>query len=53
MHSIPTRNTVVQCSYDWGKGYSEHNPSTAKNYILLHANNELEVKSRKATTSRR
>ena len=33
-------------SYDWSRGYSEHNPATAKNYIYLHAPQEAEVKSR-------
>ena len=33
-------------SYDWGKGYSEYNPSVMKNTILLHATTEQEVKPR-------
>lgn len=33
-------------SYDWSRGAAEHNPATAKNYILLHAPQEGEVKSR-------
>ena len=41
-------------SYDWSRGYSEHNPGTAKNYILLHATQEAEVKSRnRPATGRR
>ncbi len=33
-------------SYDWSRGASEHNPATAKNYIMLHAVQENEVKSK-------
>lgn len=41
-------------SYDWSRGYSEYNPTTAKNYILLHAPQEAEVKSRnRPATGRR
>ena len=27
---------ICQVSYDWSKGAENHNPATAKNYILLH-----------------
>mmetsp|Transcript_20944 Transcript_20944/g.45820 ORF Transcript_20944/g.45820 Transcript_20944/m.45820 type:complete len:353 (+) Transcript_20944:170-1228(+) len=38
-------------SYDWSKGYSEYNPQTMKNAILLHAVKEDEVKAKpKAAT---
>ena len=40
-------------SYDWSRGYSEYNPTTAKNYILLHAPQEAEVKSRNRPASTR
>lgn len=40
-------------SYDWSRGYSEYNPTTAKNYILLHAPQDVEVKNRNRTTTRR
>lgn len=40
-------------SYDWSRGYSEHNPATAKNYIFLHAPQEAEVKSRNRPASTR
>lgn len=41
-------------SYDWSRGYSEYNPTTAKNHILLHAPQEAEVKSRnRPATGRR
>jgi mRNA export factor len=30
-------------SYDWSRGHAEHNPATAKNYILLHSPSENEV----------
>eukprot|EP00887_Chlorella_sp_A99_P007661 scaffold20.g7661.t1 len=40
-------------SYDWSRGYAEHNPTTAKNYILLHSPQEAEVKNRNRTTTRR
>ena len=40
-------------SYDWSRGYAEYNPATAKNYILLHAPQEAEVKSRTRPTSTR
>ena len=33
-------------SYDWSRGYSEYNPTTAKNQIFLHAPQESEVKGR-------
>ena len=33
-------------SYDWSRGYGEYNPTTAKNYILLHSPQEGEVKNR-------
>ena len=33
-------------SYDWHKGAAEHNPATSQNYILLHAVQENEVKSK-------
>ncbi|KAK9824435.1 hypothetical protein WJX72_010244 [[Myrmecia] bisecta] len=33
-------------SYDWSKGYAEHNPATAKNFIFLHAPQDAEVKNR-------
>ena len=31
-------------SYDWSRGHAEHNPATAKNYILLHSPSENEVR---------
>ena len=31
-------------SYDWSRGHTEHNPATAKNYILLHSPSENEVR---------
>lgn len=42
-------------SYDWSKGYAEHNPATSKSHILLHAPQESEVKgrARPASTGRR
>lgn len=40
-------------SYDWSKGYAEHNPATAKNYILLHAPTDGEVKTRPRPAQRR
>ncbi|KAL4437482.1 hypothetical protein ABPG77_003463 [Micractinium sp. CCAP 211/92] len=40
-------------SYDWSRGYSEHNPATAKNHIFLHAPQEAEVKSRNRPASTR
>jgi hypothetical protein len=27
---------IQQVSYDWSKGAENHNPSGARNYILLH-----------------
>lgn len=39
-------------SYDWSRGYSEYNPATAKNYILLHQTQEAEVKSKPRQTRR-
>lgn len=33
-------------SYDWHKGYSEYNPSNAKNSIFLHVTQDAEVKNR-------
>ncbi|KAK9827320.1 hypothetical protein WJX81_004742 [Elliptochloris bilobata] len=33
-------------SYDWGKGFAEHNPQTAQNHILLHSPQDAEVKNR-------
>lgn len=38
-------------SYDWSKGAENHNPSTAKNYILLHPTQDSEVKAKAKTTS--
>ena len=40
-------------SYDWSRGYADYNPTTAKNYILLHSPQEVEVKSRSRTVARR
>lgn len=40
-------------SYDWSRGYAEYNPTTAKNYILLHQPQEAEVKSRARVPGRR
>lgn len=40
-------------SYDWSRGYAEYNPTTAKNYILLHSPQEVEVKNRTRTATRR
>jgi mRNA export factor len=40
-------------SYDWSRGYSDHNPTTAKNYIYLHAPQESEVKGRNRPASTR
>ena len=40
-------------SYDWSRGAGEHNPATAKNYILLHAPVESEVKGRQRPPNRR
>lgn len=39
-------------SYDWSRGHAEHNPATAKNYILLHSPNENEVKARQRVSRR-
>jgi len=39
-------------SYDWSKGSEYYNPSQQKNYILLHAVTELEIKSRGSRTKR-
>ncbi|CAI5980662.1 unnamed protein product [Closterium sp. NIES-65] len=33
-------------SYDWSKGAENHNPAVNKNYILLHATQESEVKAK-------
>jgi len=33
-------------SYDWSKGSEYYNPTTQKNYILLHAVTDMEIKSR-------
>lgn len=40
-------------SYDWGKGYSEYNPQTMKNAILLHAVKEEEVKPKPKVPGRK
>jgi mRNA export factor len=40
-------------SYDWSRGFQEHNPATAKNYIYLHQLKEDEVKSRGRAPGRR
>ncbi len=41
-------------SYDWSRGYSEYNPSTMKNAILLHPIKEEEVKPKpKAAVGRK
>mmetsp|Transcript_12066 Transcript_12066/g.24264 ORF Transcript_12066/g.24264 Transcript_12066/m.24264 type:complete len:344 (-) Transcript_12066:2458-3489(-) len=40
-------------SYDWSRGAAEHNPTTAKNHILLHAPAESEVKGRARQAGRR
>ncbi|KAH7427006.1 hypothetical protein KP509_10G026000 [Ceratopteris richardii] len=37
-------------SYDWSKGAENHNPSTAKNYILLHPTQEAEIKAKPRAT---
>jgi mRNA export factor len=34
-------------SYDWSKGAEYYNPATSKNYILLHAVNDSEIRARK------
>lgn len=39
--------------YDWSKGAENHNPATAKSYILLHLTQESEVKAKPRTTSGR
>lgn len=33
---LPVRAGDLQVSYDWSKGAENHNPSVARNYILLH-----------------
>lgn len=33
-------------SYDWSKGAENHNPTSAKNHILLHPTQETEIKSK-------
>jgi mRNA export factor len=33
-------------SYDWSHGFAQHNPTTARNYVLLHPTQEAEVKNR-------
>lgn len=33
-------------SYDWSRGSSDHNPAQSQNYIMLHAVQENEVKSK-------
>ena len=33
-------------SYDWSKGAENHNPATAKHYILLHGPPESEIKGK-------
>ena len=38
-------------SYDWSKGYSEYNPQTMKNAILLHSIKEDEVKPKPKATA--
>eukprot|EP00249_Psilotum_nudum_P015790 c25521_g1_i3 orf=521-1282(-) len=38
-------------SYDWSKGAENYNPSTAKNYILLHAPQESEIKAKPRSTA--
>ncbi len=55
---MPSRDGSIfayAVSYDWSRGYSEYNPTTAKNYIYLHAPQEGEVKAkaRGATTGAR
>lgn len=40
-------------SYDWYKGYSQYNPTSMKNVILLHSPQEGEVKNRARTSSSR
>ncbi|BBN12217.1 mRNA export factor [Marchantia polymorpha subsp. ruderalis] len=41
-------------SYDWSKGAENHNPSQARNYILLHPTQDSEVKTKpRVTTSGR
>mmetsp|Transcript_21556 Transcript_21556/g.87976 ORF Transcript_21556/g.87976 Transcript_21556/m.87976 type:complete len:361 (-) Transcript_21556:2028-3110(-) len=37
-------------SYDWSKGAFEHNPATKKPYILLHAVQDQEIKSRERSS---
>mmetsp|Transcript_20961 Transcript_20961/g.51650 ORF Transcript_20961/g.51650 Transcript_20961/m.51650 type:complete len:200 (-) Transcript_20961:72-671(-) len=39
-------------SYDWSKGAENHNPATAKNYILLHGVKETEIKPKKPAPKR-
>lgn len=39
--------------YDWAKGAAEYNPSTMQPYILLHAVQEDEVRSRDSRQTRR
>jgi len=36
-------------SYDWARGYSEYNPQSAKNTIMLHSPLEVEVIKKPAT----
>lgn len=38
-------------SYDWSKGYADHNPATSKSHILLHAPVDSEVKGRARTST--
>lgn len=41
-------------SYDWSRGYAEHNAATAKNHVLVHPTTEAEVKNKpRAATGRR
>ena len=39
-------------SYDWSRGYAEHNPAQAKHHILLHSPQDVEVKNRTRSTRR-
>jgi len=40
-------------SYDWSRGYSEYNPTTARHYIMLHLTQDAEVKNRSKTAGRK
>lgn len=39
-------------SYDWGKGAEAHNPTTAKNYVMIHAVQDSEIKPRAKTATK-